>query len=161
MLDRISSYNLITSLIPGLLLVEALRACDIPLVGGDKITSWLVLGYALGSVSARIGSLLIEPGLKRLSKRRKNSYAEFINASSADSKLDVLTESANGYRTIIATCIVFFAILVATGFLNRMGIGRHGAVYLSVGAVCLIFIAAYLKQEAYISRRIGHNNGDN
>jgi hypothetical protein len=66
----------------------------------------LVLGvfvyYFVGLVISRMGSLVVEPVLTKISFLVFVDYAEYVKASRADPKIDVLGEVNNMYRTLVA-----------------------------------------------------------
>ena len=58
--------------------------------------------YFMGLVISRIGSLMIEPTLKKVGFLKSADYSKFVLASKTDNKLDVLSETNNMYRTLCA-----------------------------------------------------------
>lgn len=158
-LEKISSYNIITSLVPGLILLEALRTCDVPFLGGNEnLTAWLILGYALGSISARIGSLVVDPALSRLTTYSRSSYGDFIEASASDPKIDILVETGNTYRGIVGASVLFFIIFFAYPLMLDLQLGRRCMTAVSAFSVCILFTISYVKQRKYVEARVGHRN---
>jgi hypothetical protein len=124
-----------------------------------EIIVGLFLYYFIGLVLSRIGSLLVEPVLKKLKFVIFAPYGEFVAACKADPKIDVLSESNNTYRTL---CAVFLAELLLKVY-EKLGamcplLARHGAVVLSI-LLLVIVLFAYRKQTAYVTKRIRANMG--
>ena len=99
LLDKLSSYNLFNYLFPGVLFA----------VLSKEITTYLFLQENLitgafrilfhRTLVSRFGSLLIEPILRKLSFLKFADYKDFISASQKDSKIELLSEINNVYRT--------------------------------------------------------------
>ena len=62
--------------------------------------------YFIGLIIIRIGSLAIEPALKRIRFVKFTSYTEFVKALKSDSKIDILSEINNYLRSLL-TCITY------------------------------------------------------
>jgi hypothetical protein len=56
----------------------------------ENVVVGLFLFYFIGMVISRIGSLTIEPVLKKINFLRFAPYSDFIRASQADVKIDIL-----------------------------------------------------------------------
>lgn len=154
LLEKISSYNLVTNLIPGTVLTESLRGIGIPLVGSEKLATWLVLSYSLGLVSSRLGSLIAEPIAKRVGGFSDNTYTEFVLASQQDAKLDVLVETGNGYRTILGACLLFAFVLISNFLIPIEAKNSLKYAIICLTVILVIFGLSYKKQNSYITRRI-------
>lgn len=153
-LEKLSSYNIFNYLLPGVLFA----------VLGSEITSYnlivdnLAVGaflyYFYGLVISRVGSIALEPTLKTIKLVKFADYSDYVAASRADPKIDVLSEQNNSYRSIAS---VFLCLLLVKG-LERIAVWLHfgGDEVLMCGVVGLLalFIAAYRKQTQYITSRI-------
>lgn len=96
-LDKLSSYNIFNYLFPGAVFcVVSDRYFTIPLLQ-DSIIDGLFLYYFVGLVISRFGSIAIEPLLKKLRIIQYSEYADFVEASKADPKIEILSESNNMY----------------------------------------------------------------
>lgn len=148
--DKITSYDLITSLIPGAFLVEAFRASGIPFVEASHLATWLLLAYALGILCNRIGSLVLEPRLRK----RAHTYADYVTASKTDDRLEALVEKATFYRTMLTAGLVY---LLGLGLFHISGDwisqARYAIPLSAIGAMALFYLS-YVKQEDYISKRV-------
>jgi hypothetical protein len=159
--DKISSYNLVTNLIPGVIAVEAIRALGLPLVSSKDLPTWLVLAYLLGSISSRVGSLIVDPLSRRYLKTSSNDYALFLKATRNDSKLDILVETSNGYRTMVGGCICAVLISIAYNALAPLEFSDKTWIIISLLAATIIFFISYVKQMRYIEQRIATHGTQN
>lgn len=148
--DKITSYDLITSLIPGAFLVEAFRASGIPFVEPSNLAAWILLAYALGILCNRLGSLIVEPRIRK----RPHSYSEYVSASKKDDRLEALVEKATFYRTMFTAGFVYLAGMVLYHLLGGWIAQPEAAIPIACIAALTLFYFSYRKQEDYISKRV-------
>ena len=86
-LNKISSYNIFNYLLPGTLFAAIGDALTSYRFIQDDIIIGLFLYYFLGLVISRVGSLFIEPILKKTKFVRFADYRRYVSASQADQKL--------------------------------------------------------------------------
>ena len=153
LLDKISSYNIFNYLLPGsLFAVIADSVTDYRLIQEDIVVG-LFLYYFIGLVVSRIGSLVVEPILKAVGFVTFVAYGKFVEASKADPKIDVLSETNNMYRTL---CALFLLLLVV--LFDRLAPSLPWLVdsspYIVGVALVVMFLFAYRKQTVYIVDRV-------
>ncbi|MBF4989786.1 hypothetical protein [Methylophilus sp. QUAN] len=153
-LDKLTSYNLFNNLLPGVIFLTFFNELlSIDLLG-ENLAKAFFISYFVGLIIGRIGSLIIEPILKKVGFIKFASYENFVEASKKDPKIDILSESNNIYRVIIAT---FVLILIAIGYEKLANecvwFYEHRLIIFSV-AVLLLFLFSYRKQTAYINKRV-------
>lgn len=158
LLEKLSSYNLFNYLFPGILfavMVDRLTSYHLLL---DNIVIGVFVYYFYGLVISRIGSLLIEPFLKWIHVVNFASYSDFINASKSDSKIELLSEANNMYRTLISVffCLLFF-MTVESIEKKLLFISKYSPL-IAVIFLLVIFILSFRKQTSYIRSRISHCN---
>lgn len=153
-LEKLSSYNIFNYLLPGIIFV----------VIAEKLTSFsfvqkdLILGaflyYFIGMVISRIGSLTIEPTLKKIKFVSFATYSQFVVASKQDDKIDILSETNNMYRTF---CSVFLFLIVLKCYelitKKYPEIDQYNSIVIIVGLLVL-FLFSYKKQTKYITKRV-------
>ncbi len=154
LLEKISSYNLFNYLLPGVLFA----------VIADTVTSYrflqsdLLVGvfvyYFFGLVISRVGSLIIEPLLKKASFVEFAPYEDFLAASQKDAKLEVLSEVNNMYRTFCSLFVLIALLKFYELSAMRSPILASLSGYLLMGALLILFLFGYRKQTQYITRRI-------
>lgn len=154
LLNKISSYNIFNYMLPGVLFaVLSHKISDINLLQDDIFVGVFVY-YFFGLVLSRIGSIIVEPLLRRLSTVRFADYESFVRASSKDPNLEVLSETNNMYRTLVALVLVG---LLLRGYMCLSVIVPQlmsWLLSLSLWGLLFLFILAFRKQTVYISRRI-------
>lgn len=152
--EKISSYHILNYLLPGVVFVILAKK----FVGYDLLTNNIVLGlflyYFIGLSISRIGSLFVDPVLKKISFIRQASYNDFIAASKKDPKIDDLSETNNMYRSLSAA---FFLLLILKGW----WLAEHNIQWVEiynfwilVSALFILFLFSYKKQTQFIVKRI-------
>lgn len=154
LLEKLTSYNLFNYLLPGIVFVVlAGLMTHYSFVQQDIFIGFFVY-YFIGLVISRFGSLVIKPFLEWCSFLRFAEYSDFVLASKADEKLDALSEVNNMYRTLsslfILLCLLKIYELVETSI---PGLKEWGGVAI-VALLLILFLVAYRKQTAYITKRI-------
>ena len=154
LLEKLSSYNIFNYLLPGIIFVViAEKLTSFSLVQNDIIIG-VFLYYFIGLVISRIGSLFIEPILKKIKFITFAPYSEFVTASKKDVKLDTLSEVNNMYRTF---CSLFLVLLIIKcyDFISKKYpvIFEWNSVVIAIGLL-LLFLFSYRKQTQYIKKRV-------
>ena len=154
LLDKISSYNIFNYLLPGSLFAVIADAVTGYRFIQEDIIVGLFLYYFIGLVVSRIGSLVIEPVLKAVRFVTFVDYGKFVEASKADSKIDVLSETNNMYRTLCALFLLLLLVVLFDRFAPLLPWLVDGAPYIAGVALLIMFLFAYRKQTAYIVGRV-------
>lgn len=154
LLDKITSYNLFNYLLPGVVFVCFAKAFTDYDIVQDKEIIGAFLYYFIGMVISRFGSLIIEPFLKWLKFIKMSDYKDFITASKADEKIELLSEANNTYRTIAAMVV----LLGITKCYNLVQVTYAIPKWCSFSVLSvllgLLFLFSYKKQTSYITKRI-------
>ena len=79
-LDKISQYNILTNLIPGAVLCILLQYLADYNVFVDSVLLNLVIIYFVGMVNSRVGSIVIEPILKKFHIVKHTPYSDYLEA---------------------------------------------------------------------------------
>lgn len=98
--EKISSYNIVNNLYPGILFVYVLK---IMFETDLLLNNWfenLIVFYFVGMVLSRIGSIIIEPVMKKIKIIKYAPYQDYVKASSIDPLVATLSETNNTYRTL-------------------------------------------------------------
>lgn len=157
LLDKISSYNLFTNLLPGVLFVVILKELTGFNLVFEPVFLGLFLYYFIGIVINRIGSLAVEPFLKKCNFLEFIEYPKFVKASKLDAKIEILSENNNMCRSLIALCLtLLFAIGYEWLFLKIAFIEKYNTIIILV-VLLVIFILAYCKQTRYVVKRCKAN----
>ncbi|MER8743122.1 hypothetical protein NKH54_08550 [Mesorhizobium sp. M1004] len=157
-ISKISSYNIFTNLIPGAVLAFIMHRLEIYDFQSPSTVIDIIMYYFLGVVVSRVGSVILQPVLRRTHFIKHGDYSSFIVAEAKDPKIAVLLESSNLYRSI---CSVLLLSLLA--YWVKLLAARYGWSLRSVEVGTVIFLAAlfllsYRKQAAFIEKRVQHHN---
>lgn len=153
-LSKISSYNLFNYLLPGIIfavLVE--RITTYKIIQNDIIVG-LFLYYFCGLVISRIGSLIIEPAMKKVSFVKFAPYKDYVQVSAIDPTLETLSEVSNMYRTLCALFLMLLATKIfemVTMYLNMRG---NTSAYILFAVLLVLFALSFRKQTKYITQRV-------
>jgi hypothetical protein len=156
-LSKLSSYNLFTNLVPGVLFVWIAGA----IVGRDLVPHDVVVSlfayYFVGMVIGRFGSLAMEPLLKRTKFLRYGDYRDFVRAWKIDPKIETLLEVSNMYRSVSAMFVLLLLCRPCMWLAAKMTFARGYWVELACALLLATFGFSFRKQNDYINRRVAAN----
>ncbi len=152
-LDKVTSYNLFNYLLPGTLFIVILNGFTQYSFTQDNLIIATFVYYFTGLIISRIGSLVIEPILKKLKFVEFAEYKDFVVASKSDPKLEYLSEANNMYRTFISMFILLFLFKLYELFSYRYVFLITHEDSLLILALLIIFAFSYRKQTSYIKTR--------
>lgn len=159
-LDKISSYNIFNYLLPGVLFAVISDAYSSYSFVQDDIFVGIFTYYFIGLVISRIGSLVIEPLLKKTEFLKFADYDKFLAASKIDTKLDELSEANNMYRTMCSLFVFVLGFLVFDEVASSIPYLRDGAPYIVTLVLLVLFVFSYRKQTGYIVKRVNRSSDD-
>jgi hypothetical protein len=158
-LNKLSSYNLLNNLLPGTLFVILLNHFTKYKISQENLLLNIFLYYFIGLTISRISSITIEPFLKKIKFVTFCDYQTFVDATKNDIKLDVLVETNNKFRVLLAMILL---IIISKGFYslnnNFLKISENTQQYLLLIFIAIIYLFAYRKQTNYVTKRINANN---
>lgn len=158
--DKLDSYKILNYLFPGIIFSYLFqRECEIVLVQGNLIENFFIY-YFIGLIISRVGSLVVEPICKRVKWIVYEDYANYIIASQKDTKIDMLSEKNNMFRTLLAGFIILLLTKICLIF-NFVGFFENIFNMDVLLIVILIIICAYSyrKQTKSVVQRV-HNVND-
>lgn len=154
---KISNYNILNNLIPGAILCVVFKY----LVGYDFMNvgtlELIVIFYFAGMINSRVGSLILEPLLKKVKWVTFRDHHAFVEAEQKDKKINSLVEVNNMYRSMIS--IAFTSLVVKFYYVGVEQQWNFGNVseWILLVALLLLFAFAYKKQTKYIVSRIDYH----
>ncbi|MBI5745449.1 MAG: hypothetical protein HZA13_00405 [Nitrospirae bacterium] len=154
LLDKISSYNLFNYLLPGILFAVLSREITTYSFLQENLIIGVFVCYFIGLVVSRIGSLIIEPILRKLAFLNFADYKDFIAASQKDSKIELLSEFNNMYRPLTSLFILLVLLKVYELIESKLPILTDWNSYILLALLLFIFLFSYRKQTTYIIKRI-------
>lgn len=158
LLEKISSYNIFNYLLPGVVFVAISSSLTGYNLIQDDVLIAIFLYYFIGLVISRIGSVVVEPTLKRLRFVKFSEYRDYIRAAEKDTLIEVLSEANNMHRTFLSLflCLaVLKAFEVLTGYCPILDYSLPAIIVIGL---LLLFAFSYRKQTVYISRRVSSAN---
>ena len=161
-LDKLAQYDLLTNLLPGIILCLILK----DVVGYDVCvsTEWYSLGvifYFAGIVNNRFGSVFIE----KICKKRKfvefAPYPEYLKAEKKDPKLETLNMVNNSFRSFLSVFILSTGAICYKALANYFYFLESYKGEILILSLLILFGLAYRKQTACIKERVEEVNKDN
>ncbi|MDE1714376.1 hypothetical protein PWG14_17835 (plasmid) [Chromobacterium amazonense] len=154
LLDKLSSYNVFNYLLPGVLFATFVDGLTSFRILQKDIAVGVFVYYFLGSVVSRVGSLFIEPVLRKVGIVKFAPYADFVRVSKTDPKLDVLSEANNMYRTFCSLMICVGVVSLYDRASSSWPALQKAAPTVLIAGLFFLYLLSYKKQTAYISKRI-------
>ncbi|MDD3490244.1 MAG: hypothetical protein PHR62_10220 [Paludibacter sp.] len=158
LIDKLSSYNIFNYLFPGVLFVIILSKVS----SYDFVQKDLLIGpffyYFIGLVISRLGSIFIEPVLKKVKFVKFCDYKKFVSASKQDAKIELFSEVNNMYRTICSMLILILFVKCYEIIELRIPILKEYNGIILIGLLFVLFIFSYRKQTNYITKRVESND---
>ncbi len=155
LMEKISSYHIFNYLVPGVVFVSLLKTyTSYNIVVPENIFVMAFLYYFVGLVVSRIGSLVLDPILKKIKFVIFADYKDYTVAEKEDSAVSTLSEVNNMYRSLAS---VFFLLILSK--IYELIIKTFPTLYpwtFSVLFLLLLvmFLFAYRKQTSYVKRRV-------
>lgn len=154
LLEKLSSYKLFNYLFPGVLFAAFGEQLTTYSFIHDNIIVGLFVYYFIGLVVSRIGSLILEPLLKRIHFLHFSTYTDFVYASKVNDKIEILSEANNSFRTLTSVflclmCLRFFEFLEKT----YPSISEYSNMF-TLLLLVVLFVFSYRKQTNYINAQI-------
>lgn len=110
--------------------------------------------YFIGLCISRIGSLVLEPSLKKAKILNFANYKYYLVAVEIDKKLESFVEVANMYRTILSVFIIFCIVKIYELISIKYQIHFTTIAILLLVGFIVLFLCSYIKQSGYITKRI-------
>ena len=151
--DKVSTYQLFNYLFPGAVLLFILELCYKG-EGQQNFSVWekLFLCYTVGMAVSRVGTHLFEDLFERVGLFQRTDYKEIIKAELKDSKVNMLLQVSNTYRTMAAVFLVLVIIMLINKCHCLGFVFASWLVWLSIGLV-ILFIFSFRKQYNYAGNR--------
>jgi H+/gluconate symporter-like permease len=154
LVERISSYNLFNNLLPGILYVYAASTLtNFNLIVNDILIGAFVY-YFTGMIISRFGSLIVEPVLKWTKFVKFADYKSYISACEKDSKIELLSEGNNMFRTFISLFIIVLLTIIYDWMTIKFCIPIKITVIGLILGLLILFLFSYRKQTNFIRKRV-------
>lgn len=107
-------------------------------------------------VNSRVGSLVVEPFLKKKSWVIFVPYQEFLQAEKIDSKLTVLSQENNVFRSYISVMFISIIVYVYKNYSTNWKIFFTDKSLVLMFSLLVLFLFAYKKQTSFVRKRVEH-----
>lgn len=154
LLDKLSSYNIFNNLLPGVLFAVLVDATTSLRILHKEIVVGVFVYYFLGATVSRVGSLVVEPILKKVGFVKFAAYSDFVKAVKVDPKIDVLSETNNMYRTLCALMLCVSAVALYDAASKYYKFLDDAATAVCLVGLSVLFLVSYRKQTSYITKRV-------
>ena len=156
--EKVSSYQIFTFLFPGAVFLALLMQVYTKPVPETNIWEKLFLCYTVGMIVSRIGTLILEESLFRLGKRfggflERIDYKNVILAERKDTKVNMLLQVSNTYRTMAAVFITLLIVAVVNKCTSLDLEFSCGLIWFSFTMI-ILFSLSFIKQYNYVKKRV-------
>jgi len=153
-LEKLGSYQILTNLLPGAFFGLALKFFFGLTLPTQNIGEDIVVYYFMGLIINRIGSLVVEPILKKLRFIKYAQYPDFAKAVKVDSKIDTLSEM-NNYTRSLLTCVLLLPIIRVLQALSlKWTWFSSNWKWVVISLLVVLFLFSYRKQTDYVRKRV-------
>jgi signal transduction histidine kinase len=156
--EKVSSYNLFNNLLPGVLFVYVVSNNTSFNLLIDNVLIAAFLYYFVGLVISRLGSLVIEPLLKKAKFIRFAGYKDFLSASEKDNKIELLSEVNNMFRTFVSLFVLILLATIYDKVAVYLCIPIENTIITLIIALFVLFLFSYRKQTTFIRKRVERLN---
>ena len=160
-LDKLTSYNIFNYLFPGVLFVIIAKSTtDYNFVQEDNLLG-AFLYYFIGMTVSRFGSVIIEPLFKKMKFLKFRDYKEYVVASKQDTKIELLSEVNNTYRTLNSMMFLLLILKLYNFCSIKFELSYTFSLICLTMLTTILYLFSYRKQTNYITKRIDANKQNN
>jgi hypothetical protein len=113
-------------------------------IQGDLLAGSFVY-YFLGLIISRIGSVLVEPVLKKVRFVELSSHQDYISASKKDGLFPTLSEANNMYRTFVSLFLCLLLLRVYDWMASKPPVFKEWEIAILVIGLFALFLLSYKK----------------
>ena len=154
MLEKLDAYDLIANLVPGAALTYALHFSRFPTPAPEEWAAFLLVAFVAGVTTNRLGSLVLDPLLRRFGFLNRKNYTLFVESEKADRKLETLVANHGLYRTFFMAGVIYLSLLAVSRLFPAIATADQAVFVTFVLAGMTVFLFAFQKEDRYIHDRI-------
>ncbi|MBD5149985.1 MAG: hypothetical protein HDT18_06355 [Oscillibacter sp.] len=151
-IEKLDSYKILNNLLPGFILVYLFELSMGIIITQGKVIENLLIYYFVGMIVSRIGSVIVEPLCKKVKLVKYADYGDYVRASKKDKKIDVLSETNNMYRSILAALLIVLIANIGIRILPEIVFNYSN--FVAIVILGALFFISYRKQTNYIAKRV-------
>jgi hypothetical protein len=149
-IDKLSSYNLYNYLFPGFVFTFVLKGTTGFITSLDFTVESVVIVYFSGLIISRVGSLVIEGILLKLSVIKEINTKKLFDKFKDNTKLELIYEAMNMYRTLAAMSILLCILTILDMVINMaFSLEVIGCCLLEI-LIFILFTFAFYKQRGKV-----------
>ena len=164
MFDKLDAYDVLANLVPGAALTYALHFSQFPTPAPNDWAAFLLVAFVAGVTTNRIGSLILDPILRKLKFLKPKNYESFVASERSDKKLQTLVSNHGLYRTFFTAGLIYLLLLGLSSMFPSLASANQLVFILFVVAGMTVFLFAFRKEDDYIHTRVNAakatNSGD-
>lgn len=153
-LEKLGSYQLLTNLLPGAFFGMLIKFFFDLSLSTTNIGEDVMVYYFMGLIINRIGSLVVEPFLKKIRFIKYTSHADFAKATKIDSKIDTLSEMNNYYRSLLTVVLLLPLLRIIQILFQKWNWLSNNWTWGAIAVLIILFLLSYKKQTTYVSNRV-------
>ena len=118
----------------------------------DDLGAFLLVSFVAGVTANRLGSLILDPLLRKAKFLKPKDYRSFLIREKDDQKLDSLVANSGLYRTFFTAGAIYLLALLFSAAATY--VTKQGLFTAFVMAGMFVFLFALRKEDGYIHSRI-------
>ena len=152
-IEKLDSYQLVTNLLPGAfwgIAIKFFLGISLPV---ENIGEEILVYYFMGFVINRIGSLFVQPILRKLRFIKEAPYPEYLKAAKVDEKINTLSTTNNFFRSTLTCFILLPIVKLLQVLIEYVGLIEKCWKGCSIVFLIILFTLAYRKQTDIVRIR--------
>jgi hypothetical protein len=154
MFEKLDAYDVVANLVPGAALTYALHFSKFPTPAPNDWAAFLLVAFVAGVTTNRLGSLVLDPLLRRIRFLKQKNYESFVTSEKDDKKLETLVSNHGLYRTFFTAGLVYLTLVGLSHLFPAIAAADQIVFGLFVVAGMIVFLFAFRKEDGYIHTRI-------
>lgn len=157
LIEKISAYQILNYIIPGSVLCVLLKHwVEYDIIRYSMVEN-VIICYFVGMVNSRLGSLVLKKILKKLKFIQEATLEDFIRAEKKDSKLTVLSDINNMFRSMANAMLL---LLLAYGF-KYIGVIESFVLsnfnWIAMISLLVLLLFSFREQTKAVKKRVEEN----
>lgn len=153
-LEKVSSYKIFNYLLPGVIFAVIISNITPYQLIQDNLIIGAFVYYFIGLIISRIGSLIIEPILKKISFIEFTDHKDYVYASKKDLNIEIFSEINNMYRSFASMLLLIILVKIYIFYIDKYLFFQGTNQYIWLILLFILFLISYKKQTKHITKRI-------
>lgn len=153
-IETLNPYDIITSLIPGIVFCQFTDWFYGTVLVTDDTASLLISGYIFGQLISRVGSLIVEPVCKITKIIVMAPYNEWLEAKRLDNEISSITEKSTVFRSWVSLALIQIIMPYIVNLNDSVIMFGYWNFFILQLVALVFLLLAYRKQVAYARKRV-------